>query len=154
MEKNVELVTSEYKFPVALNASLGDCILYLEFFASKSVCAYDIHTNKVRLVRKLRKKLDQLVQQELALMETKILNEDIRYLSALDNCSQRLEALLQEPHTLGNKVFFGSMGIDGVVQTKANDQLYQEYEQVLVEDYQRLFLEKQALLNKLESEKW
>ena len=154
MVKKYELVISEYEFPTSLSDSLGNCILYLEFFASKSVCAYDIHTDKVKLIRKLRKKLDQLVKQELVVMETEILNKDIRLLIAIDSCSQKLEALFQETDTLGNDVVFGSIGIDGVAQTKANDESYQQHEQALVEDYQRLFLKRQELLEKLESSQW
>lgn len=154
MVEKYELVTSEYEFPSSLSDSLGKCIFYLEFFASKSVCAYDIHTDKVKLIRKLRKKLDQLVQQELAVMETEILNKDTRLLIALDNCSQKIEALFKKIDVLGSHVVFGSTGIDGVAQTQANDDVYQHYEQVLVEEYQRLFLKKQELLAKLESSQW
>uniref|UniRef100_UPI00359CA586 hypothetical protein n=1 Tax=Enterococcus faecalis TaxID=1351 RepID=UPI00359CA586 len=154
MKKNVELVVAEYEFPPTLNDSLGNCILYIEFFAFKSVCAYDIHTGQVRLVRKLRKKLDQVVHQELTSMETDILNKGTRILNALDSCLQRLEALFQETNTLGNAVRFGSIGFDGIVQAKANDLIYKQHEQVLVETYQRLFLEKQELLAKLESSQW
>lgn len=154
MVEKYELVTSEYEFPSSLSDSLGNCILYLEFFASKSVCAYDIHTDKVKLIRKLRKKLDQLVKQELAVMEVEILNKDTRLLVALDNCSQKLETLFQQANTLGNHVVFGSIGIDGVAQTKANNDVYQHYEEVLVEEYKRLFLRKQELLAKLESSQW
>lgn len=154
MIQKYELVTSEYDFPSSLSDSLGNCILYLEFFAAKSVCAYDIHTDKVRLVRKLRKKLDQLVKQELAVMETEILNNGSRLLIALDHCSQKLEALFQEENILGNQVVFGSIGIDGVAQTNANDDVYQHHEQVLVEEYQRLFLKRQELLQKMESSQW
>lgn len=154
MVEKYELVTSEYEFPSSLNDSLGKCIFYLEFFASKSVCAYDIHTDKVSLIRKLRKKLDQLVKQEGAVMETEILNKDTRLLIAIDNCSQKLEALFQDTDTLGTDVIFASIGIDGVAQTMANDDIYQQHEQTLVEEYHRLFLKRQELLQRLESSQW
>lgn len=154
MSQKYELVNSEYDFPSSLSDSLGNCILYLEFFAVKSVCAYDVHTDKVKLVRKLRNKLDQSVKQELAVMETDILNKDIRLLIALDNCSQRLEASFQEENILGNQVVFGSISIDGVAQTNANDDVYQSHEQALVEEYQRLFLKQQELLREMESDQW
>lgn len=90
MDINVELVISEYEFPVTLNDSLGKCMLYLEFFASKSVCAYDIETDQVKLIRKLRKKLDQVVKKELLSMESEILTKNIRILGYMEHPCEKV----------------------------------------------------------------
>lgn len=95
-----------------------------------------------------------MVKKELLSMETEILTKNIRILTALDRCSQRIEEILQATDSLGNNVAFGSIGIDGIVQSKANDVIYQQQEQTIVENYRRLFLKKQELLEKLESDKW
>ncbi|EMF0283233.1 hypothetical protein KGD04_002520 [Enterococcus hirae] len=154
MNPPIELVSAEYEFPKGVHDALGHCLLYLEFFASKSVCAYDIQTGEVKLIRKIRKKLDQVVHQELLSMEIEILQQNSRILPAVDHCSQRLETLLQKTNPLGENVRFGSIGIDGIAQTNADDALYLQEEQAIVERYRQLFLKRNDPSVELDPYKW
>lgn len=114
----------------------------------------DIQTGEVKLIRRLRKKLNQVAHQELLSMEVETFQQNSRILPTVDRCSQRLETVLQKTNPLGENVRFGSIDIDGSAQTNADDALYLQEEQAIVERYRQLFLKRNDPSVELDYYKW
>ena len=141
MDSNYEFILTKYEFPEILDDVFEDSLLYLELFSSKSTCAYDIHTDEVRLIRKFRRQVDTLIEQELNVLAVQICTNGIRPLVALAQCIQKIETDLQESGPCSTKVIFGSLGIEGRVKIMSNRPACQQYEDFLLNECQRFLKE-------------
>ena len=71
MEKQYELISRLYPITSNQSSIFSNLELWIELFAEKQLCAYNLQTGEVTLIRKEQRKFDQLIKQILKPLKPK-----------------------------------------------------------------------------------
>lgn len=135
LNKQYELVQTLY--PVSQNEEslFSSLTLWIECFAEKRYCAYDLHTDQIRLIRKERRVFEQLVKtilQKLAVQEMDP-TLTIKPLVLLSQILDDLEKRLKETYPENSSIEFGNFGIEGAIQLAEVNAVQRKHSQVILQ---------------------